>query len=191
MQPLARVLPNAPVRHRRLSQADRIASLGPVPVTKLVPDLSSKPLHGLVHRRLPRAETVNDSQAVAQTGSGEDLRCGCGVRDTDESNADALARQISDPRRHVDGAGRHRDEPAAVGRHRDFEERGRRVYLAGGPFSVLPQRRLWGVRVALSSAMPAVTALVGAFTTGAGLFRKGGIRVEASNSHSDFFVKIW
>jgi hypothetical protein len=43
--------------------------------------------------------------------------------------------------------------------------------------------------VALSSAMPAGTALVGAFGSGAGLFRKGGLRVEASNSHADYFVR--
>ena len=37
--------------------------------------------------------------------------------------------------------------------------------------------------------MAAGTALVGAFKTAAQLFRKGGLRVEASNSHSDFFTK--
>jgi len=42
--------------------------------------------------------------------------------------------------------------------------------------------------VALTSAIAAGTALVGAFRTAAQIFRKGGVRVEASNSHSDFFV---
>jgi HK97 family phage major capsid protein len=37
--------------------------------------------------------------------------------------------------------------------------------------------------------MTAGTALVGAFKTAAQIFRKGGVRVEASNSHADFFVK--
>jgi HK97 family phage major capsid protein len=43
--------------------------------------------------------------------------------------------------------------------------------------------------VALTAAIAAGTALVGAFRTAAQIFRKGGIRVEASNSHSDYFVK--
>ena len=55
-------------------------------------------------------------------------------------------------------------------------------YLAGGPFAMLPIRRLRGVPVALSAAILAGRALVGAFRSGAGLFRKGGIRLEASNS---------
>jgi hypothetical protein len=45
------------------------------------------------------------------------------------------------------------------------------------------------VLIALSSLIPAGTGLVGAFTTGAQIFRRGGIRVDASNSHQDFFVK--
>jgi HK97 family phage major capsid protein len=59
----------------------------------------------------------------------------------------------------------------------------------GGPFASPRQPTLWGRRVALTSAMVANTALVGAFRTAAQVFRKGGLRVEASNSHSDFFVK--
>jgi HK97 family phage major capsid protein len=43
--------------------------------------------------------------------------------------------------------------------------------------------------MALSADMPASRALVGAFNTAAGLYRKGGIRVEASNSPVDFFIK--
>lgn len=33
------------------------------------------------------------------------------------------------------------------------------------------------------------TSVVGCFRTCSQIFRKGGRRVEASNSHSDFFVK--
>jgi HK97 family phage major capsid protein len=62
-------------------------------------------------------------------------------------------------------------------------------YIAGGPFAAPQARTLWGVRVVPTTAITAGTALVGAFQTGAQLFRKGGLRVEASNSHSDFFVK--
>ncbi len=62
-------------------------------------------------------------------------------------------------------------------------------YVSGGtPFQTPPTPNLWGLPVALTSAMTAGTALVGAFKTGAQIFRKGGLRVEASNSHADFFV---
>jgi HK97 family phage major capsid protein len=43
--------------------------------------------------------------------------------------------------------------------------------------------------VAVTPAIVANTALVGAFGTMSQVFRKGGIRVEASNSHQDFFIK--
>jgi HK97 family phage major capsid protein len=103
-----------------------------------------------------------------------------------ESNADAIARQISAIRVATsmapDGIVMNPVNWAVI----ETSKSDGGDYLAGGPFSVLPQRRLRGVRVALSGAMPAGRALVGAFNTGAGLFRKGGIRVEASNSHSDF-----
>lgn len=59
----------------------------------------------------------------------------------------------------------------------------------GGPFANTIQPTLWGRPVALTSAIVANTALVGAFGTAAQLFRRGGIRVEATNSHQDFFVK--
>lgn len=63
-------------------------------------------------------------------------------------------------------------------------------YASGnGPFSAPQVPTLWGVPVALTSAMAAGTALVGAFKTASQLFRKGGLRVEASNSHQDFFTK--
>lgn len=48
---------------------------------------------------------------------------------------------------------------------------------------------LWGVPVHVTTAIGAGTMLVGAFKQGAQLFRRGGITVEASNSHSDFFQR--
>lgn len=63
-------------------------------------------------------------------------------------------------------------------------------YLVGGPFNTnLLQATLWGLPVAATPEMVAGTGLVGAFRTGAQIFRHGGIRVEASNSHQDYFVK--
>jgi HK97 family phage major capsid protein len=62
-------------------------------------------------------------------------------------------------------------------------------YFAGGPFGDVANQVLWGKRVAVSPAMAANTALVGAFQQGGQIFRKGGITVEASNSHADFFQR--
>ena len=48
---------------------------------------------------------------------------------------------------------------------------------------------LWNTTVVLSTVVGAGTALVGNFGQGAHIWRRGGVSVEASNSHSDFFVK--
>lgn len=61
-------------------------------------------------------------------------------------------------------------------------------YLGGSPFTGSPGT-LWGRRVAPSTGMAAGTALVGAFKTAAMVFLKGGLRVEISNSHSDYFIR--
>jgi HK97 family phage major capsid protein len=62
-------------------------------------------------------------------------------------------------------------------------------YLAGGPFASIPTPTLWGLPVVPTPAMAAGTGLVGAYQSAAQVFRRGGIRVEASNSHADFFIK--
>lgn len=62
-------------------------------------------------------------------------------------------------------------------------------YYANGPFVSEADSMLWGKRVVHTPSMPANEALVGAFAQAAQLFRKGGITVEASNSHNDYFVK--
>lgn len=62
-------------------------------------------------------------------------------------------------------------------------------YYANGPFADMVGQSLWGKRVAVSPAMAAKTALVGAFQQGGQIFRKGGLTVEASNSHADFFQR--
>jgi HK97 family phage major capsid protein len=48
---------------------------------------------------------------------------------------------------------------------------------------------MWGKPVVPTTAMPASTALVGAFRQASQVFRKGGLTVEASNSHADFFQR--
>jgi HK97 family phage major capsid protein len=43
--------------------------------------------------------------------------------------------------------------------------------------------------VVLSTIVGAGTALVGNFRDGAHIWRKGGVTVDATNSHSDFYVR--
>ena len=47
---------------------------------------------------------------------------------------------------------------------------------------------IWGVRTVVSPAVDPGTAIVGAFTIGGTVYGKGGIRVEATNSHADDFT---
>lgn len=61
------------------------------------------------------------------------------------------------------------------------------VYYAGGPFMNVGRPTLWGKPVTVTPRMTALEALVGAFRTAAQVFRKGGITVEASNSHGTYF----
>lgn len=50
------------------------------------------------------------------------------------------------------------------------------------------QPPIWGLRTVVSAAVPAGTAVVGAFEAGATVYRKGGVRVESTNSHSTDFT---
>lgn len=68
-------------------------------------------------------------------------------------------------------------------------------YLAGGPFTgqygvggVMVDPPLWGVPVIQTTAMAQGTALVGAGKQAATVYRKGGIRVEASNVDGEDFT---
>lgn len=70
-------------------------------------------------------------------------------------------------------------------------------YISGfaqGPFGPIPsgsettgQGVLWGKPVLVSQSVTEAQPIVGAFRQAAQIFRKGGLTVEASNSHSTFF----
>ena len=71
-------------------------------------------------------------------------------------------------------------------------------YLGGGPFGVssnnvggaaLFGQSLWDTRVVLSTVVGLGTAVVGNFGQAAHIWRRGGVSVEASNSHEDFFQR--
>lgn len=63
------------------------------------------------------------------------------------------------------------------------------LYMGGGPFSSEAGPTLWGLRVVVTTAVTEAAPIVGAFGSASQVFRKGGLTVEASNSHSDYFVK--
>jgi HK97 family phage major capsid protein len=106
-----------------------------------------------------------------------------------ETNADAIARQIAAIAAtafvYPDGIVMHPTNLFTTLTSKDSSGQ----YYGPGPFSALPTATIWGLPVAPTPSIVAGTALVGAFSTQAQVFRKGGIRVEASNSHQDFFIK--
>jgi len=68
-------------------------------------------------------------------------------------------------------------------------------YLAGGPFGLTygqmtmqPAGLLWGKPVVVSEMIANGNVIVGAFASAAALLRKGGITLEATNSHSTDFL---
>lgn len=62
-------------------------------------------------------------------------------------------------------------------------------YYGSGPFAGPQAPTLWGFPVVVTPSIVANTGFTGAFNSAAQVFRKGGVTVEASNSHSDFFVR--
>jgi len=118
-----------------------------------------------------------------QTGMQADL-----ARGTD-TNADAIFKQMTliavNAFLQVDGITMNPANWQTVQLAKDANGQ----YYGNGPFAAAPTPRLWGVPVAVTPAMTAGVALPGAYRTGAQMFRNGGLRVDASNSHQDFFTK--
>lgn len=111
------------------------------------------------------------------------------VRTGTVTNADAVLDQISAIEAAtflaVDGIVMHPTNWKTIQQSKD----GSGQYYGGGPLASPARPVLWGRPVAVTSAIALGTALVGAFRMGSQLFNRGGMRVEASNSHSDFFVR--
>jgi HK97 family phage major capsid protein len=105
------------------------------------------------------------------------------------TNADAILDQITAietaTNMPVDGIVMHPNNWKTILQSKDGSGR----YYGGGPLGAPARPMLWGRPVAVTSVIAANSALVGAFMIAAQLFLKGGLRVEASNAHSDFFVR--
>lgn len=72
---------------------------------------------------------------------------------------------------------------------------GNQQYMGGGFFTgqygnggIMEQPPIWGLRTVITPAIPVGMALVGAFAQAATVYRKGGVRVESTNSHADNFT---
>jgi HK97 family phage major capsid protein len=68
-------------------------------------------------------------------------------------------------------------------------------YYGGGFFSgeygnggIVAQPPMWGLKTVVTPAIAAGTVLVGAFKQAVTLYRKGGVRVESTNSHASDFT---
>ncbi|MDN6854315.1 MAG: phage major capsid protein [Bifidobacterium crudilactis] len=68
-------------------------------------------------------------------------------------------------------------------------------YFGGGFFAgqygnggIMQNPSLWGLRTVVSASIPKGTVAVGAFAIAAKVFRKGGVRIESTNSHGDNFT---
>ena len=68
-------------------------------------------------------------------------------------------------------------------------------YFGGGFFAgqygnggVMEQPPVWGLPTVITPAVSVGTAVVGAFSQAATVYRKGGIRVESTNSHAEDFT---
>jgi len=68
-------------------------------------------------------------------------------------------------------------------------------YMGGGFFQgqygnggVMVNPPVWGLRTVVTPSVAQGTAIVGAFNQSATVYRKGGIRVESTNTHSDDFT---
>jgi HK97 family phage major capsid protein len=63
---------------------------------------------------------------------------------------------------------------------------GEGLYFSGGPYAA-PSQNPWGLRRVVTTAVADGAPIVGAFNEGATVWRRGGLSVEASNSHADYF----
>jgi HK97 family phage major capsid protein len=69
-----------------------------------------------------------------------------------------------------------------------IDKDGNEGYYGSGPWAG-PSANPWGLRTVVSASATAGSPVVGNFRQGATLWRKGGTRLEASNSHDDYFQK--
>lgn len=147
-----------------------------------------------------RLQEVEEDQLISGDGTGDNLQ-GILKRGIQTLGQDSKsdADRLFETRRLISGAtGFNPDglviNPAdyeAIRLSRDSNGQ----YYGGGYFTgaygnggVLQDPPLWGLRTVVTEAIPVGTALVGAFEAGGKVLRKGGLRVESTNSNGNDFV---
>ena len=141
-------------------------------------------------------QVVEDDQLLSGDGTAPNLkgllnRTGLAAdvpRGTD-TNVDAIAKQIAaietaNPGVKVTGVIAH---PTNYLTSR-LQKTTTNEYIGGSPFEPVMPPALWGLPVALTTAIPLGTALV-VCRSAAMVFRRTGILIAATNSHQDFFIK--
>lgn len=119
---------------------------------------------------------------------------GAGTAD-DESVADVLFRAATAVRTGADlepdGIAMHPLDYQALRLSKDANGQ----YFGGGYFqgsygngTIMQNPPVWGLRTIVTPSIAQGTAVVGAFRQSATVYRKGGIRVESTNSHADDFT---
>jgi len=167
-----------------------------LPVTdEMLQDVSA--MAGYINARLIRGLRITeDDQLLNGSGSGANIqgvlnRSGLAAAQPrgSDSNADAVLKQIAAITTATNipptGIVMNPANWLSIQLAKDLEGQ----YFGDGPFSRPQRPTLWGLPVAITTAISSGTALVGAFQTASQVFHFGGLRVEASNSHSDFFTK--
>ena len=126
--------------------------------------------------------------------SGIQTETAASVSAAGDDNADAIFRAITKV-----GTGSGLDADGIVINPADYQNLrlrrdGNGQYYGGGFFAgeygnggITMQPPLWGMRTVVTPAITAGTVLVGAFQQTSTLYRKGGVRVEATNSNEDDF----
>jgi len=103
------------------------------------------------------------------------------------TDADHIFRAISRVREafmEPDGIIMHPNDWEGIVLLKDSQNR----YLGTGPWPAEQGPTLWGLKVVVTTAVNEAQPVIGAFQAASQIFRKGGLTVEASNSHDTFFA---
>ncbi|ALY09155.1 major capsid subunit [Arthrobacter phage HunterDalle] len=153
-------------------------------------------------RLLYELAKFEEQQLIYGDGTGQNIlgllnRSGIqlGARTSGEGVADAIFRQITAVQTasglNADSLVMHPLDYQALRLQKDANEQ----YMGGGFFQgqygnggVLQNPPVWGLRTLVTPSVAQGTAIVGALKQATTVYRKGGVRVESTNSHSTDFT---
>lgn len=145
-----------------------------------------------INAQLPAAVRRNEeaklvSELYAQAGNAGDPADGSEVESGTPNRFDAILEAIMVVRtssfKEPDGLLIHPMDWAAMAATKSGVDGN---YFSGGPYQG-PARNPWGLRAVITTAATPGLALVGAFSEGAEVLRRGGLTVESTNSNEDDF----